>query len=97
MKNQNKRIEVELTNILLKEIENYCVKNEKRIDGSGMEIFCAVLNTLTVLMADSEYAPEPMIEFIQNKFPNAVRESRKLNKQKLKAQKNNDQTSVEQR
>lgn len=74
------KIEIELTNLLLEQIKAYIKQNQKRIDGSGMEIFCAVLNTLTVLMADSEYEPEPMIEFIQQKFPNAVRESRRLNK-----------------
>ncbi len=78
----HKKIEVELTNILLKGIEKYLNKNHARIDGSGMEIFCAVLNTLTVLMAESEYEPEPMIEFIQEKFPDSVRQSRALNKKK---------------
>lgn len=82
MKNKNlhERIEVELTNILLAEIKKYIKENQKKIDGSGMEIFCSVLNVLTVLIADSKYDPEPMIEFIQKNFPNAVRESRRLNK-----------------
>lgn len=86
---KKQKIEIELTNILLERIKTYIKENQKRIDGSGMEIFCSVLNVLTVLMADSKYNPEPMLEFINQRFPNAVRESRRLNKSALseKAQK----------
>ncbi len=70
------KIEVELTNILLKEIKKYLTENEKRIDGSGMEIFGAVLSLLAILVAESNYEPEPMIEFIQDHFPAAVRNHR---------------------
>ena len=73
-------IEIELTNIVLLQINKYLKKNEQRIDGSGMEIFCAILNVLTILMAESDYEPETMIEFIQQKFPEGVREHRRLSK-----------------
>jgi hypothetical protein len=77
---KQQKIEIELTNLLLDLIKDYLKKNDKRIDGSGMEIFCAVLNTLTVLASNSEYEPELLVQFIQKKFSAAVKENRKLNK-----------------
>jgi hypothetical protein len=73
------KIEIELTNILLNEINDYLVKNESRIDGSGMEIFCAILNVLTLLVAISDYEPEHLVEFIQENFANKVKENRRAN------------------
>jgi len=70
------KIELELTNILLDEINEYLKNNEKRIDGSGLEIFCAVMTVLTVLAAESDYEPELLLEFMQKTFVKKVTDQR---------------------
>jgi predicted RecB family endonuclease len=72
------KIEIELTNILLDEINEYLKKNEDRIDRSGLEIFCAVITVLTVLAAQSDYEPEliAVLEFMEKTFIKKVEDQR---------------------
>jgi hypothetical protein len=51
----------------LDEINEYLKKNEDRIDGSGLKIFCAVMTVLTVLAAE---------EFMQETFVKKVKDQR---------------------